>query len=246
MAELELTLEKIDDNFEKIKLEDEKDEEKFEEIKINGEIAYKCKNCIFHTKYKRSMIVHINRDNPCNERIRELKCLKCEKIFSSLDNYKKHQKKKKPCTINDNKVLMLKNYEEEKINILTEENKNIKTENEKLCDELEQLKNENENLKKNVMPKEIGYIYLLQEREFANSFQNIFKIGKTKNENNKRISQYPKGSVLLLQKICNNCDDLEKELIKIFKERFIQRKDIGTEYFEGDYQEMSDIIYNQK
>ena len=37
--------------------------------------------------------------------------------------------------------------------------------------------------------------------------------------------------------------DLEKQIIKKFKEVFIQRKDIGTEYFEGDYKIMFDVIY---
>jgi len=78
------------------------------------------------------------------------------------------------------------------------------------------------------------YIYLLREREFIKTKENIFKIGKTKQLNNIRFSQYPKDSNLLLQISCNNCDILEKNLINIFKEKFIQRKDIGNEYFEGD------------
>ena len=41
------------------------------------------------------------------------------------------------------------------------------------------------------------YIYLLQEREFIKTKEPIYKIGKTKQVNNKRFGQYPKGSVLL-------------------------------------------------
>ena len=126
-------------------MEDLKD--KFEEIIMNEKIAYKCKMCVFHTDYKRSMIVHLKRENPCFLKVRELKCLQCEKIFSSLDNYKKHQNKKKQCTINNNKELILKNYEEEKINILTEENKNIKKENSKTSEEFNDLKKELEFIK---------------------------------------------------------------------------------------------------
>jgi len=33
----------------------------------------------------------------------------------------------------------------------------------------------------------IGYIYLLQEREFIKTKENIYKLGKTKQENLKRI-----------------------------------------------------------
>ena len=86
------------------------------------------------------------------------------------------------------------------------------------------------------------YIYLLQEREFYVSQQPIYKIGKTKQPNHKRFSSYPKGSVLLLQRICRDCDQEEYRLLHIFKEKFTQRRDIGTEYFEGDQEQMMDEI----
>lgn len=92
--------------------------------------------------------------------------------------------------------------------------------------------------------EEVNYIYLLQEREFIKTKENIYKAGMTKKNNFERFNQYPKGSVLLFQMICKNCNDVEKEVLKIFKEHFKQRKDIGNEYFEGDYKEMIDIIYN--
>lgn len=89
------------------------------------------------------------------------------------------------------------------------------------------------------------YIYLLQEREFIKTNENIYKIGKTKQEHLKRFKQYPKGSRLLLQIICSNCDALELQLIKKFKQKFIHRGDIGAEYFEGDCVQMLQIIYNK-
>lgn len=89
------------------------------------------------------------------------------------------------------------------------------------------------------------YIYLLQEREFINTKQNIYKLGKTKQENLQRFKQYPKGSKLLLQQVCNDCDMLEHKLIRDFKNKYIHRKDIGNEYFEGDHIEMSKDIHNK-
>ena len=88
------------------------------------------------------------------------------------------------------------------------------------------------------------YIYLLQEREFIKTKEPIYKIGKTKQENLKRLNSYPKGSDLILQYKCVGCDNIEKELIQIFKDKYIHRKDIGYEYFEGDWIDMSDIIFN--
>ena len=87
------------------------------------------------------------------------------------------------------------------------------------------------------------YIYLLQEREFIKTKEHVYKVGMTKKENHERFNQYPKGSVLLFQMICDNCKNMEKLVLKKFKETFKQRKDIGNEYFEGEYKCMVDIIY---
>lgn len=91
-----------------------------------------------------------------------------------------------------------------------------------------------------------NYIYLLQEREFVNSNQTIYKIGKSKQENNKRMNQYPKCSKLLFQIECNDCDLLETQLIAEFKNTYVQRADIGTEYFEGDKESMMNMIFEYR
>ena len=46
-----------------------------------------------------------------------------------------------------------------------------------------------------IMPE---YIYLLQEREFIKTLENIYKIGKSKQENLKRIQNYPNGTELII------------------------------------------------
>ena len=50
------------------------------------------------------------------------------------------------------------------------------------------------------------YIYLLQEREFIKTKENIYKLGKSKQENLKRIQNYPNGTKLNIQLECENCD----------------------------------------
>ena len=87
------------------------------------------------------------------------------------------------------------------------------------------------------------YIYLLKEREFIKSNESIYKIGKTTQENTKRVSQYSKGSILYLQILCQDCSRLEKQLIYIFKSKYHHRNDIGYEYFEGSYTDMINDIY---
>jgi hypothetical protein len=89
-----------------------------------------------------------------------------------------------------------------------------------------------------------NYIYLLQEREFVKNNEHIYKIGKTKQEKLKRYNKYPKGSHLLLHISCFDCDIIEKTILSIFKEKFIHKKDIGYEYFEGNYIDMMRIITN--
>jgi hypothetical protein len=87
------------------------------------------------------------------------------------------------------------------------------------------------------------YIYLLQEREFVNLYQPVYKIGKTMQLNSKRFSQYPKGSILLLQLICLDCNACETQLIQLFTQKYTRRRDIGNEYFEGDFTGMiADIV----
>ena len=71
----------------------------------------------------------------------------------------------------------------------------------------------------------------------------ILKIGMTKQINHERFKQYPKGSILLFQMICSDCNYNEKQIIELFKNKYIHRKDIGNEYFEGDYTQMMDDIY---
>ena len=90
----------------------------------------------------------------------------------------------------------------------------------------------------------MNYIYLLQEREFIKTNENIFKIGKTKQENLKRLGSYPIGSQLLFQMICYDCDTIVKQILLIFHEKYISQRDIGYEYFKGNYKEMIDDIYN--
>lgn len=85
---------------------------------------------------------------------------------------------------------------------------------------------------------------MLQTREFIKTNENIYKIGKTKQENLKRICNYDNGTILICQFKCNNCDKLEKKLITLFRDKYELQKDIGNEYFKGNCDDMRDDIYN--
>lgn len=87
----------------------------------------------------------------------------------------------------------------------------------------------------------MNYIYIIQIREHLNT--NIYKIGKTKQDNLKRFKQYPKGSKFISQYDCFDCDIVERNIITMFKNKYVQRTEYGVEYFEGNLTDMKDDIY---
>lgn len=123
--------------------------------------------------------------------------------------------------------------------------KNISLNTKKEIDEpsLNTLNDINEpSLNPNDSNKDDEYIYLLKEREFIKTREEIYKVGKTKQKNLKRLDAYPNGTVLILYILCQNCDNTEKKILKDFKEKFIHKRDIGLEYFKGDPDDMIEII----
>ena len=166
-------------------------------------------------------------------------CIKCNKKLSSKQSLKKHLLICKgvsnplECHLchkiyydSSSKSRHLKKCKEV---FIQKENKNI----------------ENKNIEnKNIENKNIENIYLLQEREFIKTNEPIYKIGKTKQERLKRITNYPNGTKLVIQIECNDCDTYEKLLITKFKKEFIHKNDIGNEYFYGDRFKMVNIIYD--
>jgi hypothetical protein len=91
---------------------------------------------------------------------------------------------------------------------------------------------------------DIHYIYLLKERTAIESNINVYKIGKSTQENYKRINSYHKGFKLLLHIKCDNCHNMETQIINSFKDKYTQYDKFGTEYFEGDYKNMMKDIVN--
>lgn len=100
----------------------------------------------------------------------------------------------------------------------------------------------------NGLPKKTmaeGYIYLIQEREFVNKGEEVYKFGKTKTRSaHARIKQYPKNSVLFYTEAVKNCDETETLLLTEFGKKFKRRSDIGREYFEGNIGQILTMIKN--
>ena len=85
------------------------------------------------------------------------------------------------------------------------------------------------------------FIYLIKDKQDIDSGASIYKIGKSTQENTKRVKSYPSGSYLLLQVACNDCHGMETYLIKEFKKLFILAR--GREYFEGNLFKMINLIF---
>lgn len=83
-----------------------------------------------------------------------------------------------------------------------------------------------------------GHLYVIKEREFIKTNENIFKIGKTTSIKH-RMPAYPKDSRVYLIVFCPwDIHIAEKELIAHFDSIYKNRDDIGREYYEipsGDH-----------
>lgn len=75
------------------------------------------------------------------------------------------------------------------------------------------------------------FMYILQEREFLKNNENVYKIGISK-DIYARLGSYPKGSKIFC--VIPLYQNIEKSCITKFKDIFIQRSDIGNEYFQGN------------
>ena len=82
--------------------------------------------------------------------------------------------------------------------------------------------------------KKVEYVYILQEREFVQSGDPVYKIGRTSQENTKRFAQYPKGSTLILQRTCADSRYAESQIKILFKAKYENAREFGVEYFRGD------------
>ncbi len=84
-------------------------------------------------------------------------------------------------------------------------------------------------------------LYLIHTREFISTNKEIYKIGRSSNIEN-RVRNYPNGSKILLAIINKNSIQCKKNLIKQFKLTFTQKLLYGNEYFEGDVDEMINMM----
>lgn len=220
-------------------------------------IIFNCEFCEYKTKRKYDLNRHQTALHPKNvmkqikegtkveikeEEIKEdeiYNCVKCDKNYKTKKYFNYHQKNCNGLNIlSCSKCMFIFTSRQAKSNHIKKNNCIAKSIINNINNQQHFINNDNNDNEN----KE--FIYLLQEREFIKTKEPIYKIGKTKQEKLKRIKSYPNGSELLLYTVCNNCDEIEKTIINKFKGHFIHKKELGNEYFMGDYNLMIDIIYN--
>lgn len=82
------------------------------------------------------------------------------------------------------------------------------------------------------------YVYLLWNREFKRLNEPTYKIGRTSNPILTRMNGYDKSSELLLSVSVKNSLFIENKIKELFKHKYKQMTEYGTEYFYGNYKDM--------
>lgn len=82
------------------------------------------------------------------------------------------------------------------------------------------------------------YVYLLWKREFKRLNEPTYKIGRTSNPILTRMNGYDKSSELLLSASVKNSLFIENKIKELFKHKYKQMTEYGTEYFYGNYKDM--------
>ena len=206
-------------------------------------MVLKCLQCEYEVEMAVGLKIHVTKVHSTKSKVL---CKFCHKTFASRQSLCTHMKKHKK------EEIALKNEKQAQVVVHSDSAKELVEEICSLKKQIQKLdtfiQNNNTTLQtelttKNKKADSIGYIYLLQLREFVKTNEDIYKVGMTSQENEGRFRGYPKGSVLLFQDSCENFKEAEKQILKKFKTSFTQMTDIGTEYFKGDLRQMKDIVH---
>ena len=184
----------------------------------NDTLSFKCRKC--NNVYKHAQSRHTH-EKSCGGIVRtevDLEFEKCRAI--NLDKEKENLAKENE---NLEKIIKLQDL------------KNIEIANKRAIFESRGLYTSNVNTETTE-----HFIYMICEREFMND--NVYKIGRSNMTKCTRSTKYPKGSQMISLNSCIDSIKFEYILIQLFKFKFIQETEYGTEYFRGEIQEMKNEV----
>lgn len=196
---------------------------------------YECPRCDYTTFQKHNLLKHLKRQNICKYTKKDISIEEC---LIMIENGKAKQGKLKyvhqcnRCNKNFDRKSRLDSH------LIKCKNDSTETLKKELREEImNSLKPEKPKIKSNN-----EYVYLIRTREFKNLNENVYKLGRTINPKS-RFGSYPPGSEINVISKCDNCEEVEKNLLGIFSDKFIIRKDLGNEYFQGNINCMTKEIY---
>lgn len=217
---------------------------------------FSCKRCGYTAIHKAHLKSHLQKITSCTAKLNDLdrkclldeitkqknanyKCDRCDKHFSHLSGKYRHQRL---CGSSTNKEVQL----ECDINDLRTQIDELKmravlqTQNK----QVEQTEDTQDIVEQKIKPIIDGYLYIVWLREFVNSQQPVYKIGRSKDISS-RFKDYPKDSKLLYCVFTTDIVEKESKLIQVLKNEnsgVTQQTKYGTEYFLGDYNVIRSFI----
>ena len=90
-----------------------------------------------------------------------------------------------------------------------------------------------------------GWIYILKQRSAIEGGHSVYKVGRVGSRNPlDRLAEYEKGSRLICCWLVpvDMVKEAEKDILRIFRKKFMPMESYGNEAFEGDLKEMIMLI----
>lgn len=224
---------------------------------------FSCKRCGYTAIHKAHLKSHLLKITPCTAKLNDLdrkclldeitkqknanyKCDRCDKHFSHLSGKYRHQRL---CGSSTNQDVKLKydikdlKQEVDLLKMRAALQSQAKHDNH-ITIEDEEKEDTQDIVEQKIKPIIDGYLYIVWLREFVNSQQSVYKIGRSKDISS-RLKDYPKDSKLLYCVFTTDIVEKESKLIHILKNEnsgVIQQTKYGTEYFLGDYNVIRSFI----
>jgi hypothetical protein len=179
----------------------------------------------------------------------EFACSVCQYTSTKRDHVERHVNKKKSCGPGIKEIIEIpieincefcgKNFSTQKT-LIFHLKKTCKEKTNILVLKIKELENklkEKTKIEKTTEDEDEDYIYLIKIYPYTD---NIYKVGRTENIL-KRLSDYKRYKIVFII-TCKNAVTCENDLIKLYKIGAVECKEMGNEYFYGEYQNMKKII----
>ena len=177
-----------------------------------------CPKCNLFCHYPSKLKIHFEKSYHCKktedeikeyflsiEKVSDIKCIDCNKIFSRQDSLKRHLENSK-CIKSNNTIINIPNLDNNNTSIINNENINNDITN-------------------------FNYIYLIEKFD-VNNKEYIYKFGKTNRECSKRLKEHGDEAKLLFIIDVDNCNSIEKKILNILRNTVnIKQCTFGNEYF---------------